>query len=229
MHFTLKNFDGPLDLLLSLIQDKELDISEISLAQVTEQYVEYIGQVEEVHPAELADFLVVATRLLLLKSRALLPQFFPEEDDGQSLEEQLRLYQMFVAASKEMNARWSGRAYAYPRIEPPHYPEYAVRPQNLTLAVLHESMTALVRRLTPPKPLPETSMDKTISVKERIEMIRKLLQTSREVHFSKLLGDADNRTEVIVSLMALLELVKQKIVVLRQDRAFTDIAIERAI
>lgn len=227
MDVRLKQYSGPFELLLTLIDDQKLNITDVSLSQVTEQFLQHLDTLEENRAEELADFLVVAARLLLLKSRALLPQFFPEEDEGQSLEEQLRLYQMFIAAAGEINNRWNQHAYSYPRIEPPHFPEHPIRPNNFTLTALHESMTALVRRLTPPKPLPETSIDKKMSVKERIDMIRKLLHSSRALHFSKLLGDAENRTEVIVSLMALLELVKQKVIVLRQDRAFTDIAIER--
>ena len=94
----LSLFEGPLDLLLHLIEREELDITKISLAQVTDQYLAYISQLEELHPETLADFLVVAARLLLIKSQILLPRpeaqplAVDEEDPGEALARQLREY-----------------------------------------------------------------------------------------------------------------------------------------
>ena len=227
LHLTEHEFSGPLDVLLTLIQDQKLSISEVSLSKVTEQYLEYLDRLEEKKPEEMVDFLVIAARLLLMKSRALLPLVFPEEEEGPDLAEQLRLYQMFVSASRALNQRWGTTARSYERLEPLHPLIHPVAPGNMTLASVHESMLQLVRRLKPPKPLPETHMDKTVSLKEKIDYIRRLISSKTSVHFSALLNDAHNKTEVIVSFLALLELVKQKALFVHQDTAFADIVLKR--
>ena len=84
-HVKLEQFEGPFSLLVQLIDEKKLSINEISLSNVTEQYLGHLESIEESHPAELADFLVVASKLLLIKSRTLLPDLEVEEEEGESL------------------------------------------------------------------------------------------------------------------------------------------------
>ncbi len=110
--FILEQFTGPLDLLLSLIDGQKLNISELSLSNVTEQFLNHLDKIENKKPEELADFLVIATRLLFIKSNRLLPQFTLEEDEGPSLEDQLRVYRAFVEASKKLNKRWIFRDHS---------------------------------------------------------------------------------------------------------------------
>jgi segregation and condensation protein A len=225
----LDKFSGPLDLLLTLIQEEKLDIAEISLANVTEQFLRYLDTLEERRAEELADFLVIGSRLLLLKSRMLLPQFSPpEEEDGPSLADQLRLYKQFAEAAKRLNRRWMKGERAVFRAEPPRKPEGFVPPVNVALSTLHERMVQLVARLTPPTPLPETRMDKAISMKEKLDEIRRMLARAKSASFHDLLRDAKNRTEIIVSFLAVLELVKQKLAAVRQEDEFGDIIVERA-
>ena len=224
----LEQFEGPYDLLLQLIAEKKLDITEIAISDVTEQYLAYLDTLEKKRPEELADFLVVAAKLLLMKSSRLLPQFAPEEEEGPSLEEQLKLYKAFLDASKTVNTMWLDAKLASFRIEPPRMPEAFLPPKNFMLEALHESMVQLVNRLKPPKELPRAHIDKAISMKEKIDFIRRLLKSKKQFSFSELLKDSQNRTEVIVGLLALLELVKLKVVGLRQERIFGDIMVERA-
>jgi len=224
---TLDQFSGPLDLLLSLLEESKLNISEVSLSSITEQYLTYLDTLEDNRAEELADFLVVGSRLLLLKSKMLLPQFAPEEDEGTSLEEQLRLYKVFLEASKGVNRLWQADSRSFFRFEPPRRPLQFVAPINLSRDSLRQSMLQLVDRLTPPKPLPETAIDRAVSMKETIDRIRALLKKNRRLSFGELLTSAHNRTEVIVSFLALLELVKQKAVALRQREIFSDIVIEK--
>jgi len=222
-----EEYSGPLDLLLSLVDEQKLDITELVLSQVTEQFLNYLDQVEETKPEELADFLVIATRLLLLKSKKLLPQFNPEEDEGPSLADQLRLYKLFVEASHKLNKKWLSGARGVFRIEPPHREPGFVPPLNVSQETLHASIENLLKRLQPPKPLPKTFIDKAVSMKEKIDQIRKLLSQSKQINFSQVLADVQNRTEVIVGFLALLELVKQKSVALDQDDNFGDIIINK--
>jgi segregation and condensation protein A len=226
LHFKFtEEHSGPLDLLLSLVDEQKLDISELSLSQVTEQFLNYLDQIEETKPEELADFLVIATRLLLLKSKKLLPQFSPEEDEGPSLADQLRLYKLFVEASHKLNKKWLSGLRGVFRIEPPHRPEGFVPPLNVSQDTLRLSIENLLKRLQPPKPLPKTFIDKAVSMKEKIDQIRQLLSRNKQVNFSQVLSDAENRTEVIVGFLALLELVKQKSVALNQSDNFGEINI----
>lgn len=115
------SFEGPLDLLLQMIERRELPITEISLARIADEYVMYIEQLEEVNPAELADFLVVAARLLLIKSNALLPapstregEAEEEKDTAEQLLAQLREYKRIKEASEELKFRQENNQRAYP-------------------------------------------------------------------------------------------------------------------
>ncbi len=223
--FKLEQFSGPLDLLLSLIDEEKLNISEVSLSAVTEQFLNYLEKLENKKPEELADFLVIATRLLLIKSRKLLPQFALEEEEGPSLEEQLRLYKMFVEAAKKINQLWENKNHSEFRLEPPRRPEIFTPPANLSLAELQESLIKLLRRLEPPKPLPQTQIDKTVLLEEKIKNIQALLKKAKSLNFSEILNNNQNRTEIIITFLALLELVKGQTVALKQKKSFEEIMI----
>lgn len=227
MNITLSQFTGPYDLLLALVGEKKLNISEVSLSQVTEQFLAYLDTLEERRAEELADFLLVAARLLLLKSKMLLPQLRPDEEEGPGLEEQLRLYKRFVEASREINRRWMSVKKAAFRIEPARPPAEFSLPSNAGLEDLRAAMIQLISRLAPPKPLPETSIDRAVSMKEKIDAIRRLLSGRKRFSFHDLLSDARNKTEVIVSFLAILELLKQRNIFLRQEESFSDIVVER--
>lgn len=223
----LEQFSGPLDLLLGLIHEKQLDVSEIALSEVTEQFLGYVDGLEEAQAEELADFLVVASRLLLIKARYLMPQFaISDEDDGPSLEDQLRLYKLFVEASKKLNKLWESESRSVFRVEPPRKAEGFVSPLNVSSESMHKSYFELLKRLKPPKPLPKTTIDKTVSMKAKIDKIRKLLSNKKKAYFFDVVESSRNKTEVIVSFLALLELVKQRSAFLHQEGTFGDIAIE---
>lgn len=227
MKVELEQFSGPLDLLLSLIKENKLDISQLSLSAITEQYLQYLDKLEKNKEEELADFLVIGTRLLYLKSRLLLPQFAPEAEEEESLAEQLKLYKLFVDASRRFHKIWQNNYLAFFRIEPPRKNKEFIAPANLSMENLRESLLNLLVRLKPLKPLPQTTIDATISMKEKIDNIRSILRKVGKVNFFEILGKARNRTEIIVSFLALLELVKQKTVFLKQSAPFGDIAIEK--
>jgi len=225
--FQTGHFDGPLDLLLSLLGEKKLDITLLTLSEITEQYLTYLDTLEDRDTGELADFLVVATKLLLLKSRSLLPQFFPEEDEGPSLEDQLRLYKKFVDASKHIHSLWQGAGKSVFRVEPPRRVEGFAPGHNVSDSSLRSSMVLLLKRLQPPKALPKTHIDKTVSIKEKIQHIRGILKRKKQVNFFEVMSETHSKTELIVGFLALLELVKQRSVQLDQERTFENIVIQR--
>ncbi len=231
MDFTTKEFNGPLDLLLSLIEDKKKDISEVAISEVTDQFLQYLQAMPEDDRAgdEVADFLIVAARLLYLKSRALLPMFAPIEDEGPSLADQLRLYQHFVKVSRDLNRRWLEKAHGYFRNHPVEIIIPEGLPTNVSLQTLAECMAKLVHKLKPPKPLPQTKIDARVSLKEKIEHLRNLLNTQSSYNLLDSMSERGNRTEIIVSFLAILELAKQRIVNINQDEQFGDIIINKSV
>ncbi len=225
---SLEQFEGPLDLLLQLIENQELDISEISLAEVTDQYVQYI-QSTELDPHDIADFLSVAARLLLLKSKTLL--LFvedEEEEDEEDLTQQLQLYSQFVAASKQLNELWqeSDQAYARERLVVKQT-EGFVAPKNVTVDRMLVAMNAVVARLQPMKKLPERTIRKVISLREKIEALSKRLKKTVAFYFHETLEEANDPHEKIVNFLALLELVKQREAIVEQPEIFSDIMVKR--
>lgn len=225
-------FEGPLDLLLHLIERQELDITEVSLAQVTNQYVEYLAQLSERNPDNLADFLVVAAKLLVIKSRVLLPQPavppLPEEEvEGEDLVRQLIEYKRFKEAARmlrEIEARGQ-RSYirlaAKPRLEP------AVDLGEVTL----QDLLAAVRQalaITPPAPLIDSAVPPiTITMADQMDLLDRETARGQPVRFRRLLERATSRLEIVVTLLALLEMVKQLRVTMRQEGPFGDIVIVR--
>jgi segregation and condensation protein A len=225
--FKIGDFSGPLDLLLALVEEEKMQINEVSLAAVTEQFLSYVETLEHKKPEELADFLLVAARLLLLKSRQMLPELNTEDDEQGSLEDQLRLYKAYVAASKEVNRLWLSEKKSMFRIEPLKRREKFEPVKNLSTLLLHENMVKLLQRIAPPKPLPKTYIDKAISVKEKIELIKKMLLSQKKISFFDLMNKAQSRTDVIANFLAILELVKKENIILKQDDHFQDILIKK--
>ncbi len=222
----LEKFEGPLDLLLQLIDQEKMDISEIALSKITEQFFSYLDTLEKNRPEELADFLVVAARLIFLKSHNLLQYVNPQEEDtGPALADQLKLYKQYVEASKTINILWEAGKVAYGRIEPPIKNKEFVLPGNADKNSLYNSIMFLLNRLKPVEALPKVSIDHSVSVKQKIDSIRHFLKSNKEFSFKNLLSSAKNKTEVIVNFLAVLELVKEKSIMVKQTLAFEDMLI----
>ena len=221
---TLEQFQGPLDLLLQLIEEDHLDISTVSLAKVSESYVAHLEQMPETATGDIADFLVVAARLLYLKSQLLLPPEEKEWEDN-TLEEQLRLYKRFVDAAHELEKTFgSGEMVSY-RESPPRSFGFAP-PREVTGNVLANVMHQIIGIHTRTRKIIErVSIQKVISIEESIARIRAVLATGKKILFRELLGRNADRATRIVHFLALLELVKQHHIHLNQTGLFTDIHI----
>ncbi|MCR4406604.1 MAG: segregation/condensation protein A [Anaerolineae bacterium] len=223
-------FEGPLDLLLHLIEREELDITAVSLAQVTDQYLAYLALMEEPPAEVLADFLVMAARLLLIKSRALLPRpsevlSSEEEDVGDDLARQLIEYKKFKQAAESLRQREEAGLRSYLRLAPPPRPERPLDLEDVTL----DDLVAAVRQalaVTPPAPpVSEVVAPFQITIGDRIAAIRDILRTHAQVSFHHLLSEATSRLEIIVTFLAVLELIKSGYVDVQQDRLFGEIII----
>ncbi|MGB0757324.1 MAG: segregation and condensation protein A [Patescibacteria group bacterium] len=224
----LQAFEGPLDALLKIIEQQELDISEVSLAQVTDQYLAYIDTAD-INPTEIADFLQIAAKLLLIKSRILLPFTDElEDDDIQDLAEQLKEHKKFVEASQHIANLWSDAARAYSRDKLTLQRQSGfVPPKSVTVEVLSTSMKHLIDRLQPIVKLPEKTIRKVVSLREKIQGLLTRLDSEKSVYFHETLEVQDDSSEKIVSFLAMLELVKQRKVTVSQDSLFTDIIVKR--
>lgn len=225
-------FQGPLDLLLSLIEQEELDITKISLAQVTDQYLAYLDVLKETDPDELTDFLVIAAKLILIKSAVLLPRppasvaEDEEEDVGDELARQLLLYKRFkeIAAHlreiEDKGERNFIRLVPSPKIEP------RLLPGEISL----EELLWAARDAFTVKP-PDPDVDQvvspvTVTIGQQMARIRTEIMTGTTVSFYRLLQNR-NRVEIIVTLLAVLELIKRRIIKVEQPDVFGDILISR--
>lgn len=224
---TLPFFRGPLDLLLHLIQEGELEITKISLVQVTDQYLAYLSHLEGLEVETLADFIVVAAQLLLIKSRALLPQppageFEEEEEIGDELVRRLIEYQKFKAAAQQLRSREEEGLRAYPRAivaQPrPPFPLQGVSLNDL-VEVLRQALQE-----QPVSSVGEVVTPLTISLPAKIRELERLT-LRRRLNFNRLLRRAKSRLEIIVTFLALLQLIKRRKIAVQQDRPFGEITI----
>lgn len=223
----LEKFQGPFHLLLELIENKKLDINEIALAHVTEQYLAYLEKVEERYPEELADFLVVATRLLLLKSKSLLP-ITEEDDQSEDLVKQLKMFEVYSAATKHLEERLRG-PQIFSRMFTKIPTEKAFRaPENVTMEGLKEMFVGILKELEPIVRIPKALLRRVVSLKEKISSIQDVLNKKEKVGFHELLLEgSENRLDVIVTFLATLELVKQRDVRVQQTNNFGDIFLQK--
>lgn len=223
----LDQFSGPLQLLLELIESEKMEITDVSLAKVTDDYLSHLDQ-QDVPSAELADFLVVAAKLLFLKSRAILPEPPIEEEGADTLAAQLKLYREFVAATEHIaSLAMSGRvAHARPRTLTVPEGKF-LPPSNVNTNALTHAFEQLLKRLQPFFALRQASMEKVVSVQERIKQIRDVLLSRAQMSFRDIAGSASSRVDVVVSFLALLELMKQRVIHAVQKNAFGDIELKR--
>ncbi|MBI3115671.1 MAG: segregation/condensation protein A [Candidatus Kerfeldbacteria bacterium] len=224
----VEKFEGPLDLLLELIEAEKLDITDVSLAQVAEQFIVSLQQVGQKNPEELADFLVVAAKLILIKSRVLLPYLeAAEDDDSRDLERQLKMYKVYFDAAKALRKLLRKKRVLYPRQQLPPLPVFTP-PTRLEVSMLHETFQTVLNRLEPVIRLPREIIVRTLNLQEKIRAIRERVLAETSLNFSRLLDESRSKVDVIVTFLALLELVKQRTIAVVQDGMFQEIAIVRA-
>ncbi len=232
MSFTVEqeSFTGPLGVLLELIEAQKLEITALSLAKVAEAYLLYLDT-HQVASADLAEFLVVASRLIYLKSRELLPYLrLDEEEQGvNKLQDQLRLYQEYAVAASTLEKRYlRHRMFARPVTKTrSSLPAIFVLPDNVTLEALSAVYLMLVKRLQPFLALHEASLERIQSVEERLEELALTLRAQARLSFQELVQGAQSKMSVVVSFLALLELLRRRQVRVEQVGIFTDIHLQR--
>ncbi|HLO28940.1 MAG TPA: segregation/condensation protein A [Anaerolineales bacterium] len=224
-------YEGPLDLLLGLIERAELDITSVSLATVTDQYLVYIKTLEHVNADELSAFLVIAAKLLQIKSEALLPR--PptrapgEEDVARSLVDQLRLYKRFKEIGSWMNDRQEANLRTFLRIAPPPKIEPKLDLTNLTLEKLVAAAQEAFAKERNKQPLGVIIAPPRVTIREKIDLITKTMKDVEHSTFRALLNQGASRLEIVVTFLAMLELVKRYRIQARQENLFDEIEIDR--
>lgn len=225
----LEQFQGPLDLLLKLIQDQKLDISQVALARVTDQYLSYLDNCSDIGASELADFLVVATKLLVIKSKILLPEVADEEDDSaEDLEQQIKIYKEYLDASKKVEKIIAKENFLYVRdkiglqLKPTFSP-----PKNISTGIIKDCFADILHRIDYVVNLPEQVMERVITLKEKISDIRENLKSLSQMNFKNVLSDVKSKADVVVCFMAVLELVKSEEVAVIQKGVLDEIIIQR--
>ncbi|MBC7261797.1 MAG: segregation/condensation protein A [Chloroflexi bacterium] len=231
-HVKLEVFEGPLDLLLHLIEKQELDITKISLAAVTDQYLAYICTPGRISVENLAEFLVVAAKLLLIKSRALLPTSpaapeGEEENVGDQLAQQLREYRAFKELAQHLREREKLGLRAYLRLSPLPRLDKELDLSGISLEDLIAAAREALAIEPEGAPADEVVAPLAITIADRIQYIDGLLTRTGTLYFHELLQEAGSRSLVIVTFLALLELLKAGRVQVRQERLFGEIMVVR--
>ncbi|HUH96544.1 MAG TPA: segregation/condensation protein A [Anaerolineales bacterium] len=224
-------YEGPLDLLLDLIERAELDVTTVSLALVTDQYLAYIHGLEHARADDISAFLVVAAKLLQIKSEALLPRppvhEAGEENVGEDLVRQLRLYKRFKEVGGWLMARQEQGWRTYLRVAPPPRVEPKLDLSELTLGALVAAAESALSRGRNKEPLDSVIAAPKITIREKIDLIARTLKQIQHTSFRGLLGERPSRLEIVVTFLALLELVKRYRIEARQEGLFGDIEIDR--
>jgi segregation and condensation protein A len=224
-------FQGPLDLLLHLIEREELDITTVALAQVTDQYLAYLAAPNEIEVELLTDFLVVATKLLFIKSQALLPKPPPslideeEEDIGDQLARQLRAYKQFRTAAQVLREREEDGLRNFVRLTSAPNLEPRLTFGEVNLDDLVSAVRQALEVRSPDPAVGKVISPMTVSIGQQMTLIRNKLASHKQISFRRLLHQATSRVEIIVTFLAVLELIKQYTIEVRQETLFGDIII----
>ena len=213
--YRLDQFEGPLDLLLMLISKNKVSITDIPIAIICDQYMEYIEQAQEMDLDIASEFIVMASELMLIKSRMLLPhEEGTENDPRREIADALLLYQQAKLAAKEMRPLYDEFSSRYVKGTDDIPPEKGL-PLNLDTDLLIKALNSVMRRIrvarsekTPTELVNPLIKHKIVSVEEKIEEICDLLLEHEECSLFFLLKDSKSRSELIARFMGVLELIK---------------------
>lgn len=244
----LEKFQGPLDKLLELIEERKFDVSELSLAQVTDDFLRYLrsltnseGLLRESALSEresasrlrlVADFIVVASRLILIKSKHILPDLIltgEEEIEIKDLERRLKLYAELKPMMKNIARLWSGKKASFGR---PYFLEIGSSSgvfypgENLELRAIVAELAKLFESIKRLELETETIKEKIITIEEKIKEIMERLRAEKETKFSHLAG-AKTKQEILAIFLAILHLAREQLIFLEQAERFSDILIKR--
>lgn len=223
-------YEGPLDLLLQLIERAELDITRLALAQVTDQYLEHLHRMQESAAGEVSAFLVIAARLIQIKSEALLPRPVQreegEEDPGEALARQLLSYRRFKKIADLLAAREEAGLHTFLRLAAPPKVEGVVDLSGVLLGDLIAAAREVLLQADQRPSLNSVVTPSPVTIRQKIQWIARLLSQHERATFRGMLAGTRTRLEVVVTFLALLELIKRHLIQVRQEHLFGEIDLE---
>lgn len=234
-HVKLEVFEGPLDLLYHLVQEQQIDIWDIPIARITEQYLQYLDAMRELDIEVAGEFLVMAARLLYIKAKMLLPKPREEKESEEESDPRLGLaaalqeYALFKEAARRLAELGEGREALLPR--PPGCapakgaPVYEDPTGGVTVQQLAEAFRKVLEARRPPRPIPIPAVKVTVA--EKVAVLRRFFTRRRQAVFTSLFSRRATRPEVVATFLALLELVRRRYLLARQEVPFGPILIER--
>lgn len=227
----VEGFEGPLELLLSLIEKRKLPINDVSLASVTDDFIKHIEEQQQFPLSQASHFVLVASTLLLIKSKSLLPTLElteSEEEDMEGLERRLKLFKQNKELSLHVENMF-GKNILFEAKDAKIADSELVfsPPQDASIESLRDGITRVLKGLPKINLVPEAVVKKVVSIEEMIENLTSRITKNLSMSFSEFsnIGKAE-KVEVIVGFLAMLELAKQGIINLTQEKIFSDITME---
>lgn len=234
-HIKTEHFEGPLDLLLSLVEKRKLFISDFSLSAVADEYITFVRSFEKYPLGDVANFLLIASTLVLIKSRSILPQLSLTTEETQDIDElkrRLALYELFRERGGGIKGLF-GKSMIFERSGQSEAPTVYVFDPRLNIDVLSGAAKNVIAGLPKKVSLPKVTVKKIISLEEMIARLTTRVTAALKTGFGHFSGyqkgmalHRDKKVEVVVAFLAMLELVKQGIVHVTQREDFGEIDIE---
>ena len=231
--FVIDDFEGPLDLLLHLVKEHKMDLLNIKLEIIIDEYLEFIEKMEEMNLNIASSYLVMASELLEIKSKMLIPRNEEElGEDEVSSEEALinrlieyQKYKDMVGTFKDLETDRQNIYVKSPEKVSNYVDEIIINNQDTTVDDLVEAFKKFLERKDKEKPITTKITNKEYSIKERKKSIRNILKEKKKVLFTELF-DENNTSFIIVTFLSILEMTKEKEITIKQDGNFKDITIE---
>ena len=229
---TIDNFDGPLDLLLHLIKEQDIDIYDIKIEDITKQYLDYIRHMKELNLEIASEYLVMASELIEMKSKMLLPKKREKEEDDyeedprELLIERLLAYKRYKEVTSEFKDLELTRKMIFTR-EPDNLNRYAKEEESieeLGVADLIDAFNNLLKRKELDRPIATKITKKELSVADKVNKIKNILRNKKRINFEEIF-EVSTKEEVIISFLSVLEMVKKDEILLTQDGNFKNIVI----
>jgi segregation and condensation protein A len=228
-NLSTEKFQGPLEALLNLIEERKMSISDISLAQVTDGYLAYVEHLPQLPLGETAQFILVASTLLLIKSRTLLPTLELSEDERDSvaeLERRLAKYALIRKGAKLLRKEWGTKPLLFAWRAPAR--ESVFSPAEASIALIAKAGMRIVNLLPKPEEMAKAAVAPVLALEDVIVNLKKRLSSAFKARFSELTKSA-NKQETIVYFLAMLELVRSGSASVTQEKLFEDITIESEV
>ena len=228
--YRLDQFEGPLDLLLTLISKNKVSITDIPIALICDQYMEYIDEAQRMDPEVASEFIVMASELMLIKSRMLLPhEEGTDNDPRREIADALMLYQQAKLVAKELRPRYDEYSGRFVKGTDDIPPEKGL-PLNLEAGMLVKALESVLKRMKVADALKKPSelvnpliKRKVISVEEKIEEMCALLEEQEEASLFFLLKDSESKSELVARFMGILELIKLRRVLITTVTVVEDV------